>query len=240
MQCPTHNYISIMQTGTGETILDRIWSKHNSVISIDIYCCYILTFPRNSGNQYPQYDELLITPRLRQHSSSPSSWFVTGNCNSEIMTDDLCREHLVSCCSELRPTTSHQPSQANVRHLSRPWQGPGCLAPLLLLGRPGCNYPKIPPPPLSRLELQSKVCEDFTIKEKAPTWAFSWLKALSHAKLVTMLNWSGLSVIMKSSRTSVSGSSHKIVLTKISILHCTITLNYSCTLGFYGLHFTET
>ena len=37
----------------------------------------------------------------------------------------------------------------------------------------------------------------------------------------------------------VWSSSHQVVLTKISILHCTITPNYTCTLGFYGLHFTE-
>ena len=28
------------------------------------------------------------------------------------------------------------------------------------------------------LELQTKVCEYFTITEKAPTWDFSWLKGL--------------------------------------------------------------
>ena len=39
-----------------------------------------------------------------------------------------------------------------------------------------------------QVELQTKVREDFTITEKAPSRAFSWLKALSHlrhyAKLV--------------------------------------------------------
>ena len=33
-----------------------------------------------------------------------------------------------------------------------------------------------------RLELQTKVCEYFTITEKAPTRAFSWLKALLHLR----------------------------------------------------------
>ena len=33
-----------------------------------------------------------------------------------------------------------------------------------------------------QVELQTKVREDFTITEKAPTRAFSWLKALSHLR----------------------------------------------------------
>ena len=32
-----------------------------------------------------------------------------------------------------------------------------------------------------RGELQTNLCEDFTITEKAPTWVFSWLKAPTSA-----------------------------------------------------------
>ena len=39
------------------------------------------------------------------------------------------------------------------------------------------EYTLSSPQNMSRLELQTKVRKNFTIMEKAPTWAFTWLKA---------------------------------------------------------------
>ena len=38
------------------------------------------------------------------------------------------------------------------------------------------------------LELQTKVREDFTITKKAPTWAYSWLKAFTFKTILKTLS----------------------------------------------------
>ena len=68
---------------------------------------------------------------------------------------------------------------------------------------------------MRRVELETKVGEDFTITEKAPTRALSWLKALSHFRIyeetmiIRCLNVvsGGLHRECKTSRRFISSSS---------------------------------
>ena len=73
--------------------------------------------------------------------------------------------------------------------------GPGLALRPLVLQLPGLQFDTFAQHKVDsfsynafRVELQTKVREDFTITEKAPTRAFSWLKAHLRHYLDTMLD----------------------------------------------------